>query len=84
MRLRNTEMRTFVRFAQVMLISLALCPTLAFGQIDSLDQFAEFSQTYYSNPRPDLVPAATLAKTPEQIRAETTAVVKEQRQRGVW
>ena len=51
-------MRTFARLAQVMLISLALCPTSAFGQIDSLDQFAEFSQTYYTNPRPDLVPAA--------------------------
>jgi hypothetical protein len=26
--------------------------------IDSLDVFAEFSQTYYLEPRPDLLPAA--------------------------
>jgi hypothetical protein len=28
--------------------------------------------------------AATLVKSPEELRAETTAIVKEQRQRGVW
>ena len=51
-------MHTFARIAQLILISLVLCPTSAFGQIDSLDQFAEFSQTYYTEPRPDLIPAA--------------------------
>ena len=58
MRAMNPHMRTFARLAGVTLLSCTLCPTAALGQIDSLDQFAEFSQTYYSEPRPHLVPAA--------------------------
>ena len=58
MRAMKPDMRTLARLAGFMLLSGTFCPTSAVGQIDSLDQFAEFSQTYYSEPRPDLVPAA--------------------------
>jgi hypothetical protein len=36
----------------VMLFGLILCPTSVLGQIDSLEQFGEFAQTYYTDPRP--------------------------------
>ncbi len=42
----------------VMLFGLILCPTSVLGQIDSPEQFGEFAQTYYTEPRPDLIPAA--------------------------
>jgi hypothetical protein len=51
-------MRTSDLFPAAVLIGLIVSPTSAFGQIDSLQQFGEFSQNYYTEPRPDLIPAA--------------------------
>ena len=58
-------MHTLRPFAAGILVPFLLCPLVASGaggekagSIDSMEQFGEFSQTYYTDPRPDLIPAA--------------------------
>jgi hypothetical protein len=60
-------MHTIARFSVGLLVSFVVAPISTYAQstardgaasIASLEEFGEFSQTYYSGPRPDLIPAA--------------------------